>query len=90
MTFVNGAFVGLELRFWVTLCLMNTDAMEERTMAKNVYQGLVMGIFSSDVETKHKKENYMFLKGQACIKQLFSDRGLKDFKCCMSLKYTVS
>lgn len=45
MTFANGALVGLELRFRVTLCLMNTDATEERKMAKNVYQGLVMGIF---------------------------------------------
>lgn len=63
MTFVNGALVGLELRFRVTLCLMNTDAMEERKMAKNVYQGLVMGIFSSDVETKHKKRGLYVFEG---------------------------
>lgn len=60
MTFVNGALVGLELRFWVTLCLMSTDAMEERRMAKDVYQGLVMGIFSSDVGTKHKRRGLCF------------------------------
>lgn len=34
MTFVNGALVGLELRSRVTLCLMNTDAMEGRRMAR--------------------------------------------------------
>lgn len=63
MTFVNGALVGLELRSWVTLCLMNTDAMGERKMAKNVYQGLVMGIFSSDVETKHKRRGLYGFEG---------------------------
>lgn len=28
----------------------------ERKTAKNVYQGLAMGIFSSDMETKYKKK----------------------------------
>lgn len=44
-------------RFGVTLCLMNTDRDRDSKMAKNVYQGLVMGIFSSDIETEHKKQS---------------------------------
>lgn len=63
MTLVTGALVGLELRSWVMLCLMNTDAVGERKMAKNVYQGLVMGIFSSDVETKHKRRGLYGFEG---------------------------
>lgn len=60
-------------------------------MAKNVYQGLVMGIFSSDVETKHKKKKKKTMfEDSGFIKRLFSDLCLKDFKCCMSFKCTVS
>lgn len=60
-------------------------------MAKNVYQALVMGVSSSDVETKHKKrKDSMCVKIRACIKRLFSDLCLKVFECCMSFKCTVS
>lgn len=64
---------------------------EERKMAKNVYQALVMGVSSGDVETKHKqRKDCMCVKIRACIKRLFSALGLKVFECCMSFKCTVS
>lgn len=58
-TVSGGALAGeLEQRCWVTLCLMNTDRDRTESNGQNVYQGLVMGVFSSDVETKHKKERF--------------------------------
>lgn len=68
-------------------------AMNTAKTAENVwYQGLAMGFFfPSDVDTKHKKRKLVCVwRFQACIKRLFSDHRLKDFKCCMSLKCTVS
>lgn len=64
----------------------------ERKTAKNVYQGLAMGIFSSDMETKYKKKKKKktMFEDSGFIKRLFSDLCLKEFKCCMSFKCTVS
>lgn len=75
-----GAFTGeLEQDPGSRFASWTRTAKEQRKTAENVYPGLVMGIFSSDVETKHIKEkDFMCLKIQAHIKRLFSDHGLKD------------
>ncbi|XP_064343266.1 5'-AMP-activated protein kinase subunit gamma-2 isoform X8 [Camelus dromedarius] len=46
----------LEHRCWSRFASRTPTAREQSKMAENVDQGLVMGTFSSDVETKHKKE----------------------------------
>lgn len=46
-------------------------AIEQSPMAENVYQGLVMGVFSSDVETKHKKERFCVWRCELALKDSF-------------------